>query len=388
MENNAAALLSAVCDLSPVIAARSAEIESERELPKDLLEELLAAGCFRISVPQSHDGLELDLPATLAVLETLGRADGSTAWLVMVACQFALLLPLLPKKRFDALFADGPNVLAAGSITPRGEITAVDCGYEVNGRWPFASGCKHCQWLIASGLVMENGAPRPGPVPGVPQSRSALVPVERATIFDTWSVSGLRGTGSHDFEVRALRVPEEDTFDPLFGQPSVPGPLYRGFLTQASLHMAAVAVGIAQRAVDDIIATATAQKRRSFTRVSMAETPLFQYRLGHAETTLRAARAALKAEAEAFWAIVESGRAPRQPEHCQMAGAAAWVAEAATAVVNTCYTAGGATALYDASPLQRQLRDMHTLTQHIMVAEGWLTKAGAALLGQEVGFGL
>lgn len=388
MGNNTAALLTAVRDLVPLITARSAAIESKRGLPKDLFAELLAAGCFRISIPQSHAGLELDLPATLTVLETLGRADGSTAWLVMVACQFALLLPLLPQKRFDALFTAGPNVIAAGSITPRGELQVMDGGYKVNGRWPFASGCKHCTWLIASGLVMENGTPRPGPVPGVPQSRSAILSAERATIFDTWSVAGLNGTGSHDFEVRALEVPEEDTFDPLFGQPSVPGPLYRGFLTQASLHMAAVAIGITQHAIDDITAMALGQKRRSFTRVSMVETPLFQYRLGHAETTVRAARAALRAEAEAFWAIVVSGRTPSPSEHCQMAGTAAWIAETASAIVTACYTAGGATALYDTSPLQRHLRDIHTLTQHIMVAEGWLTKAGAALLGQDVGFGL
>jgi alkylation response protein AidB-like acyl-CoA dehydrogenase len=306
----------------------------------------------------------------------------------MINCAFALLLPLLPKKRFDSLLAQGPDILAAGSITPRGEVKQVDGGYEVSGRWPFASGCKHCTWLVASGLVMENGVPQPGPVPGMPQSRSVILPVERATILDTWAVSGLNGTGSHDFEVQGLRVPEEDTFDPLFGQPCVPGALYRGFLTQASLHMAAVAVGIAQHALDDITAMALGQKRRSFTRLSMAETPLFQYRLGHAETTLRAARAALKAEAEAFWAIVVSGRAPSQPEHCQIAGTAAWVAATAAAVVTACYTAGGATALYNTSPLQRHLRDIHTLTQHIMVTEGWLTKAGAALLGQEVGFGL
>ena len=102
----------------------------------------------------------------------------------------------------------------------------------------------------------------------------------------------------------------------------------------------------------------------------------------------RAARAALKVEAEAFWAIAVSGRVPSQLEQSQMAGTAVWVTEAATTVVNTCYTAGGATALYDTSPLQRHLRDIHALTQHILVAEGWLTKAGAALLGQEVGFGL
>lgn len=388
MGNNPGALLNAIRDLSPALTARSAEIEAKRELPKDLLVELLTAGCFRMIAPRSHGGLEMDLPATLTVLEMLGRADASTAWTVMVNCQFALLLPLLPKKRFDALFTDGPNVIAAGSITPRGEVKVVNGGYEVSGRWPFASGCKHCQWLIASGVVIENGVPRPSPVPGVPQSRSVLVPVERATILDTWSVSGLRGTGSHDFTVQALQVPEEDTFDPLFGQSSVPGPLYGGVLTQGALHMAAVAVGIAQHAIDDITAMALGQKRRSFTRVSMVETPLFQYRLGLAETMVRAARAALKTEAEAFWASAVSGRRPSQLEHCQMAGTAAWVTETATTVVNTCYTAGGATALYDTSSLQRHLRDIHALTQHIMVAEGWLTKAGAALLGQDVGFGL
>jgi alkylation response protein AidB-like acyl-CoA dehydrogenase len=99
-----------------------------------LLEELIAAGCFRMSIPRSHAGLEIDLPTTLIALEMLGRADGSVAWLVMVACQFALLLPRLPRKRFDALYAEGANVIAAGSITPRGEIRVVDGGYEVNGR--------------------------------------------------------------------------------------------------------------------------------------------------------------------------------------------------------------------------------------------------------------
>lgn len=136
MGNNTGALLNAVRDLAPGIATRSAEIEANRELPKDLFGELLAAGCFRMSVPQSHAGLEIDLPATLTVLETLGRADGSVAWLVMVACQFALLLPLLPQKRFDALFSADPNVIAAGSITPRGELQVMDGGYEVKGRWP------------------------------------------------------------------------------------------------------------------------------------------------------------------------------------------------------------------------------------------------------------
>src|SRR5215469_14782018 len=101
-------LLATVQDFAPSIIARAAEIEAARELPADLLRDLAAAGCFRMFVPRSHGGMEIDLGAGLEIFEALARADGSTGWTVMIATEGTLLLALLPRARFDALYKDGP----------------------------------------------------------------------------------------------------------------------------------------------------------------------------------------------------------------------------------------------------------------------------------------
>jgi alkylation response protein AidB-like acyl-CoA dehydrogenase len=114
--------------------------------------------------------------------------------------------------------------------------------------------------------------------------------------------------------------------------------------------------------------------------------PLFQYRIGNAETTLRAARAVLMQESRWVWANAVAGKSLIPNEQIRVIGTAAWVAHTAASIVDACYTAGGGTSLYDSSPLQRCLRDIHTLTQHAAVAENSITRAGAVLLGRDVGF--
>jgi alkylation response protein AidB-like acyl-CoA dehydrogenase len=381
-------LLAAVREMTPAINRRSAEIEAGRELPADLVRDLVAAGCFRMFVPRSHGGLEIELPSALEIFEALARADGSTGWTVMIGAEGAMLLALLPRHRFDALYADGPDLMIAGSFTPRGEANVTENGFEVSGRWPFASGCLHSKWLLGNCVVTENGRPRPGPAPDVPETRFAIFRAERARILDTWLTSGLRGTGSHDIAIDRIQISRDDTFDRFFGEPSVPGPLYIATAPQFSLHVASVGVGIAQHAIDDIIALAGNQKRRIFAAAVLAETPVFQHTLARAEIGLRAARAVLKSEAESFWAAVSTDRAPTPEEDVRCCATGAWAAATAAKVVDACYAAGGGTALYDFSPLQRHLRDIHTLTQHIIVADGWLTRAGAFLLGKDPGFGV
>jgi indole-3-acetate monooxygenase len=143
-----AKLLATVYELAPSIAARAAEIEAARELPGDLVRDLLAAGCFRMFVPRSHGGLEVDLPSGLDIFEALARADGSTGWTIMIGAEAVILLALLPRRCFDALYAEGPDLIGAGSFTPGGKAKVIDGGFEVTGRWPFASGC-----LIVSGCL-------------------------------------------------------------------------------------------------------------------------------------------------------------------------------------------------------------------------------------------
>jgi alkylation response protein AidB-like acyl-CoA dehydrogenase len=387
MSSEAEALIQRVRDLAPEIAKRAAEIENARELPADLLSELTRAGCFRMFVPKSHGGLEVDLVTGLEVLECLARADGATGWTVMIGSETPILLALLSRKRFDEIYSDGPDLIAGGAFAPRGKAERKDHGYQVTGRWAFASGCRHCNWLIGDCVVTENGKPRPGPLPGVPELRTALFPAARVEIIDTWMVNGLRGTGSNDIAVKDLFVPAEDTSDLFFGPSCLPGPLFTEPLIHFVVHMGAVAVGIAQHAIDDIIALAGTNKRRLFASASLIESAVFQNRLGLAETSLRAARSFLRADCEAFWrSSVQSGWLPTGAERERLSATTTWVAQTAAAVVDTCYTAGGGTSPYDSSPLQRHLRDIHTLTQHAALADERFTRAGATLLGREVPF--
>jgi alkylation response protein AidB-like acyl-CoA dehydrogenase len=160
MTAEAKTLLDSIRDLAPSISERSAEIDADRRLPLDLLAQLTSAGCFRMFVPKSHGGLDLDFPASMEIIETLAAANGSIGWVVMIGCETPMLLALLSRKRFDQLYAGGPDVIIAGGFAPRGQAEVIDQGYRVSGRWGFASGCQHSQWLFGNCVVMENGNPR------------------------------------------------------------------------------------------------------------------------------------------------------------------------------------------------------------------------------------
>jgi len=386
MTPEAKILLGAVGGLAPSISARSAEIDKARRLPLDLLGQLTAAGCFRMFVPKSHGGLDIDVPASMEIIETLASADGSTGWVVMIGSETPMFLALLSRSHFDSLYASGPDVIIAGAFAPRGQAELVDGNYRVNGRWAFASGCQHSHWLFGNCIVTENGTPRAGVIPGTTEARAMMFAPAKAQILDTWSVNGLRGTGSHDIAVENLTVPADDSFDIFFGRPCIETPSMAEPLLYAALHIGAVAIGIAQRAITEIVALANTNKRRLYASASIAESPLFQYRVGHADASLRAARNLLRNQADAVWNSAIAGNPVSIDGRAPVMAATTWAVQTCAAIVDTCYKAGGGTSPYDTSPLQRCMRDIQTLTQHAAVAESWLTTAGAAILGRPSGF--
>jgi indole-3-acetate monooxygenase len=368
------ATLEAVAALAPVIEARSEEIERGRRVPPNLVEELTMAGCFRTLVPRSHGGAELDLPADMRVIEELARADGSIGWTVTIGHEAPVLLGKLPRQAFDAIYADGPDVILAGTFNPTGVAAPADGGFRVTGQWSFASGCQHAHWFIAHCIVDDGRQP---PI------RMMVLPAIDVEIKDTWSVSGLCGTGSHDFVVNDLFVPAERSFT-LWEEPCLDVPLLRiPELSLSTLAFGAVAVGIADKALGEVTDLATG-KVPLFSGGTLASNPLFQHQLGEADARLRAARTLLYADAETAWATAVAGT-PFTPDHrARIRATATWVTSTATSVVDMAYTAGGGTSLYSSSPLQRRLRDIRALTQHFGVKLDTFTAAGAVLAGQEV----
>jgi alkylation response protein AidB-like acyl-CoA dehydrogenase len=388
MTPEAKIVLGAVRDLAPEISVRSAEIDKARRLPLDLLAQLKAAGCFRMFVPKSYGGLDVDVPASMEIIEMLATADGSTGWVVMIGSETPMFLALLSRKRFDSLYANNSDLIIAGAFAPRGQAELVDGNYRVNGRWGFASGCQHSQWLFGNCVVMENGTPRAGVIPGTTEARAMMFAPSKAQILDTWSVNGLRGTGSHDIAVENLLVLADDSFDIFFGRPCIETPSAAEPLLYAALHIGAVAIGIAQRAINEIVALANTNKRRLYASASIAESQLFQYRVGHADASLRAARNLLRSQADAVWNSAVAGIPVSIDGRAPVMAANTWAVQTCAAVVDSCYKAGGGTSPYDSSPLQRCMRDIQTLTQHAAVAESWLTTSGATILGRPTGFGV
>jgi alkylation response protein AidB-like acyl-CoA dehydrogenase len=249
-----------------------------------------------------------------------------------------------------------------------------DAAYRVTGRWRFASGCQHCDWLMGGCIVQDGGSPH---------ARMVFFPVRDAEIIDTWTVSGLRGTGSHDMAVRDLRVPVARSVSITDDRPVAPGPLYAfpifGLL---AVGIAAVAVGIARGALDEIEHLATAKTPTGGRRL-LAERPTVQAQIAEAEATAGAARAFLSEVVDEAWHAARAAGAIPVPVRARVRLAATHATAAAARAVDVAYTAGGGTAVYAESPLQRAFRDIHVVTQHMMVAPATWELAGRVLLGLE-----
>jgi alkylation response protein AidB-like acyl-CoA dehydrogenase len=372
--DQASPTFNAVQALLPAIAARIDEIEHGRRIPPDMVAELKAAGCFRSLAPRSHGGDENDLATHMRVLEELARTDGSVAWTVMIGAAAPVMLGMLPSPTFDAIYSASPDVVVGGTFNPTGFAVPTDGGYVVNGRWTFASGCQHSDWFIAH-CIVDDGR--------MPPIRMMVVPASDVDIVDTWRVSGLRGTGSHDFVITDLFVPDERTFQ-IGDHSEIDAPVMRvPELSLSTLMFGAVAIGIAQGALDEITAMATA-KVPAFAMETLATNPWFRNHLGAIDAELRAARALVYSEAAAAWQTAADGVDFTLVQRARFRAATTWAVRAAASVVDAAYSDGGGSSIHEDNPLQRRLRDIHALTQHFAIKPDTFTLAGAVLAGQDV----
>src|SRR5262249_29435238 len=198
--------------LAPRIRERADEIEAARELPRDLVLEIANARLFKVALSEAEGGLGADILTTLGVIEEIARADGSTGWCVAMGIntfrQSAQFVPEIRRK----LFHSDPVGVSAGSANPRGRAVAAPGGYPVTGHWFFASRCMHSSLLHGACKVFDGDTPRLRPNGDHDVRIAYFCPKSQARIIDTWNVSGMRGTGSHDIEVSDLFVPDEHTF--------------------------------------------------------------------------------------------------------------------------------------------------------------------------------
>ena len=366
--------------------------EELRTLPHDGVGTLRSLGVFWLKTPAELGGTPLRPVEFCDVIEELAYVDTSTAWAAMIGagCN-GLAGGWLPEAGAQRIFGPGETgggagaarPVIAGQLAPRGTGHRVAGGYLVTGRWGFSSGIVHADWLIGafkpdgtgSGGEGESGAAETGFGGMV----VFLIPKSQAEVIDNWHVAGLQGTGSLDFSVDGIFVPEELTYD--CGIPAVRGgDLFRlGMPAFVSNEVPPLTIGLARRALDDMtdLATHTARFPGGPT---VSERAVFHKELGRAETRIRAARAVHREAIAAAWEAAVAGTVPGEEIQLAVTTASVYAVETCAEVVSDLFRYGGGRVLALANPMQRHLRNVLAARQHLALSEENYEIAGRYLL--------
>jgi alkylation response protein AidB-like acyl-CoA dehydrogenase len=359
----------AVADLVVEFRARAEEGERLRTMPADLVQRARAAGLFRLNLPASLGGLELDPATTVEIFEEISRADGSAGWTIVIGNSTAFFAWLDPAVATE-LIGGRPDFVSTSMWAPLGQAQPGGPGrFKVSGRWPFNSGCPHADWIQVGVFVTDGGAPRML-ASGAPDWRFAFVRAGSAIIENTWDAMGLRGTGSHHLSLSGAAVPAEHLAAPFFEPARHDGPLWRiPLVTLAAMFLAAVPLGIARRALDEFAVIATT-KLRGAAAESVGHDGEAQCQLARAEGALASARAFLFGTIAEIWDTACRGDEPGLDQRALALLATSQAARAGVEAVDRIFRLVGAEAVFACHPLQRCFRDVHTVGQHILFSSG------------------
>jgi alkylation response protein AidB-like acyl-CoA dehydrogenase len=366
------------------VALRAEELDRLGVMPDDLYDDLVGTECFRAMVPRAHGGLEFSLAEINTLIIEAAKANGSLGWILLIGIPGPVVLGLLAPETVAEIMARYPRARGRGTIAPKGVAVPTDGGYVVSGRWPFASGGPHPDFVFANCVVMDNGAPRIG-ANDAPEMVLALLPAGQVEFLDTWHVLGLRGTDSCDYAARDVFVPEHMTAN-LFAATNC-------FDTAATrlpirvvlaLGHASVAIGIAEGALEEVADIAKTKRAAMNPTALLAHDPVFRHSLGEEHLRLAAARALLDRTTESATQAFLSARPLSPRETMEGRTMAGFITAECVKIVDAAYTMAGSVSLYDTSSLQRRLRDIHVATQHVAATtEGYRT-LGKLLAGDEL----
>jgi indole-3-acetate monooxygenase len=375
-------LLTDIQEIAPDIGSRAAEIEAGRQIPVDLMLALKSMGAFRMLVPQSHGGLELDLPTALELIGEFGKIDGSVGWTAMIGNGNDLFASLLPRATYDQVYQNSPDTFVAGSTQPVGTAEQAADGWLVNGRWPFATGCQHAEWMYGFCVMKQAGIPLPrsADAEGPPLVRGFFLPARNWHIEDTWHAAGLKGSGSHHITLKDMWVPAANFFDLWSGIPCVTGPLYQAVPQLLPLFLGTISVAVAEGALDELVELANTGRRQLRAAAPMRNSEVFQFELGRIAADVRAARAFLRTHAASLWRDALAGTLKDEAHFTQSTQTAIWLVTTSVRATDACFMLGGASTLYESSPLQRRMRDLHGAALHATVHQRHYVNAGKLLL--------
>lgn len=369
--------LDAIRSLAGLITEHRASFDSERRINDTVYRKLAEAGLFRLWLPEAVGGPQLTPLEFLAVVEAAAALDGSVAWIIANGGGMSRAGGYLHETVSRALFSD-PLAFIASSTAAVGKAVPAEGGFRVSGKWFFASGAHHATWFMAlCAPVNADGSDGP--------AFCCYLPRDAVTVRDTWHVSGLRGTGSCEFDAADVFVPAKHTHGFLAPEPAQPGIVYRmPHVSVFAWTVASVPLGIARGAIDAFKEMAT-RKTRAGTLSVMCEREIIQSLTGRVETLHAAARALLaKAMTDLELATVEGGP-ELVPARLRLRTAATHAAETAVQIATLLAAEAGAVSIFESSPIERAVRDIGAAAKHIAMSPNVYTTAGRVALGLDPG---
>ena len=388
---DAQAPVRAAAALQPLIRAHRDEIDREQRLPKDLVEEFHRAGFYSLVMPRAMGGLQADPLTYLRVVELLAEASGSVGWNLANNSIAQLVTLGLTDEGVREIYAHGADTVVAGTaVMGGGTAVPVEGGYRVTGRWPFGTGCQESAWMLGSFQILDGDQPRRSPDGASVHWRGVFERSEVQTVEGSWDVAGLRATGSFDWTVDDVFLPERRTMVhagiPLDNQwKRWPGITY-ALPAQAWVgpHHSAVITGIARAGIDALIELASEKTPRGRTG-RLCENPQVQEAVGRADTILNAGRAYRSAMVTDVWNTVAAGEDTtlEQRARCRLAGA--YAADSAREAMDLVFRQGGSTSYRRESRLAECWRDLHVVGQAVTLMPEWYPMGGRVFLKMDPG---
>ncbi len=388
--------------LKPVLESAAPRIDAACALPADVLDALFEARMFRMLLPHTFGGAELEPAAFFQVVGEIAAGDASAAWCVAQSSGCSMSAAYMEPSAAHKVFGDSRAAVAWGySMGPQCRATPVKGGWRVNGTWGFGSGNRHATWVGAHCHRTDESGELIKHPDGRPLERTMLIPRSAVTIKeDSWNVVGLRGTGSDTYSVTDLFVPGEYSVvaratarDHHLAEGAEPeleperrenGPLYR--FSPMNIYEAgfsAVGLGVARATLDAFIALAT-KKTPSGTGNPLRDDAWIQTRIALSEARLASASAWIVAILRDMARQCAEGQ-PAFAARVRLRLASTYAIHEAREVVHASYADAGATAIFEGNPFERRLRDINAVSQQVQANFAHLQSVGQYYLGMKPG---
>jgi alkylation response protein AidB-like acyl-CoA dehydrogenase len=365
--------------IGPAIASVADEIETTQEIPEPVLTTLHESRLFRLLLPRSGGGDQIEPWTYLRAVEEIARHDGSVGWNVFVSNSSALIAPFIPLEAARTIYGDPRGLISWGPPNQHRAIAAPG-GYRVTGEWHFSSGRRQANWIGVHCQVIEpDGSLRLNRF-GRPTVRTLLMPKSETTAIHDWRTLGMRGTASEGYSVRDVFVPEGFSGtreDPTLRRDR--GPLYA--FTQQGLYavgVAGVAMGIARAMLEAFMTLAVEKAPRNQTL--LADTPAVQSDVARHEAALGASRAYLIEVLKEAWESADDIEPLESLQRARVRLACSHAIQNALEVADRIYKAAGTSAIFLGTPFERRFRDIHTLSQQIQSRDAHFEMVGRVML--------